>query len=103
MTISSTSTSNPAAELAQHSALDLAQALAAKLAISPSDWHRLNRNPRVRAQEQLAAAMVYLLSEGTDPQEVIPRLQQAIGWLDRSITAPPCPTHGHRTPGQSDA
>jgi len=25
---------------------------------------------------------------------VIPRLNQAIGWLDRSISAPPCPTHG---------
>jgi hypothetical protein len=72
--------------------LPLAQALAAQLAIAPRDWHRLNRNRSVRAKEQVAAALVYLLKD--QPEEALPRLQQAIGWLDHSLTAPPCPTHG---------
>ncbi|MCG8364376.1 MAG: DUF6439 family protein [Pseudanabaenales cyanobacterium] len=80
--------------LSQFSSLDLAQALAEKLAIRPNDWHRLNSNRKIRAQEQMAAALVYLLKEQSE--EVLPRLKQAIGWLDRSISAPPCPTHSHR-------
>lgn len=82
------------AQLQQYTALELAQALAAKLAISPNDWHRLNRNRKVRAGEQLAAALVYLLNE--QPEEALMRTQQASGWLDHSLTAPPCPTHGSR-------
>ena len=73
-------------------ALALAQALAKQLAISPIDWHRLNSNRQIRAKEQVAAALVYLLND--NPEEAIPRLEQAIGWLNRSIKAPPCPTHG---------
>lgn len=72
--------------------LVLAQALAAQLAIAPQDWHRLNRNRTIRAQEQTAAALVYLLKG--DSEEALARLQQSVGWLDRSISAPPCPTHG---------
>lgn len=72
----------------------LAQALAAKLAIAPQDWHRLNRNRTVRAQEQTAAALVYLLK--SQPEEALARLEQASGWLNRSISAPPCPTHGNK-------
>lgn len=72
--------------------LTLAQALAKQLAISPNDWHRLNSNRQVRAKEQVAAALVYLLND--NPEEALPRLEQAIGWLNRSIKAPPCPTHG---------
>ncbi|MEO1127914.1 MAG: DUF6439 family protein [Cyanobacteria bacterium J06639_16] len=74
--------------------LALAQALAAQLAIAPQDWHRLNRNRTVRAQEQTAAALVYLLK--AEPEEALARLQQSVGWLDRSISAPPCPTHGDK-------
>ena len=74
------------------SPLELAQALAMQLAIKPNDWHRLNRNRTVRAQEQAAAALVYLLKD--QPDEALDRLQQAVGWLDKSLTAPPCPTHG---------
>ncbi|ERN40468.1 hypothetical protein KR51_00030120 [Rubidibacter lacunae KORDI 51-2] len=70
----------------------IARTLAEQLAIAPQDWHRLKSNRRARAAEQAAAALVYLL--GDRPEEAIPRLQQAIGWLDRSISAPPCPTHG---------
>lgn len=74
--------------------LELAQLLAARLAIKPNDWHRLNRNRSIRAQEQAAAALVYLLTHQTD--EALVRLQQAVGWLDHSLSAPPCPTHQQR-------
>jgi len=74
------------------STVELAQALAARLAISEKDWHRLKANRSARAGEQAAAALVFLLKN--QPQEALPRLNQAAGWLDRSISAPPCPTHG---------
>jgi hypothetical protein len=72
----------------------LAQALASQMAIQPNDWHRLNRDRAVRAREQAAAALVYLLKD--QPDAGLERLQQAVGWLDKTLTAPPCPTHGHR-------
>ncbi|AFY60175.1 DUF6439 family protein [Synechococcus sp. PCC 6312] len=72
--------------------LELAQALLQTLMISSQDWHRLKNNPQARAQEQAAAALVYLLQ--SNPEEALSRLQQAVGWLDRSIKAPPCPDHG---------
>ncbi|HIK43569.1 MAG TPA: hypothetical protein IGR64_01650 [Leptolyngbyaceae cyanobacterium M65_K2018_010] len=83
--------------LEQLSNLELAQALAERLAIKPQDWHRLNRNRQVRAQEQLAAALVFLLAQ--QPEEALPRVEQAVGWLNHTLTAPPCPTHGQ--PSQS--
>jgi hypothetical protein len=73
--------------------LDLAQQLAHTLTIGSEDWHRLKSNRRARALEQTAVALVYLLKD--QPEEALARLQQATGWLDRSISAPPCPTHGH--------
>ncbi len=76
------------------SALELAQALMEKLSISPNDWHRLKSNRKARASEQIAAALVFLLKD--ESEEALPRLQQATGWLDRSISAPPCPTHGSK-------
>ncbi|MES1021619.1 DUF6439 family protein [Gloeocapsa sp. BRSZ] len=79
------------------STLELAQALMEKLAISPQDWHRLKSNRKVRASEQAAAAIVFLLKD--QPEEALQRLNQASGWLDRSISAPPCPTHGHTSKG----
>lgn len=82
------------ANLNELTALELAQALMERLTISPNDWHQLKSNRRVRASEQVAAALVFLLKE--QPEEALPRLQQAVGWLDRSVSAPPCPTHGHR-------
>jgi len=80
------------AALADLSQEELAQALAARLAIAPNDWHRLKANRKARAAEQAAIALVYLLKD--QPEEALARLQQAAGWLDRSIQAPPCPTHG---------
>ncbi len=72
----------------------LAQALAEQLAIPSQDWHRLSANRTVRAREQAAAALVYLLKDR--PEEALPRLAQAVGWLDRTLKAPPCPTHGEK-------
>lgn len=87
-------TSPQTANLSEYSTLELAQALAEQLAIPEREWHRLKSNRNVRAKEQAIAALVFLLKD--QPEEAIPRLQQAIGWLDRSISAPPCPTHGVR-------
>ena len=85
--------SNPkTSNLKDLSTLELAQALAERLAIAPNDWHRLKSNRKARAGEQAATALVYLLKD--QPEEALTRLQQASGWLDRSISAPPCPTHG---------
>lgn len=78
---------------AQPSAQELATALLDVLRITPADWHRLKNNRRARALEQVAAGLVYLLKE--EDAEALAHLQQAVGWLDRSISAPPCPTH-HR-------
>jgi hypothetical protein len=78
--------------LSDLSTLELAQALMERLTISPNDWHKLKSNRHVRANEQAAAAIVFLLNE--QPEEALQRLQQAVAWLDRSISAPPCPTHG---------
>jgi len=84
---------NKNSDLQDLSTLELAQALMTRLTISPQDWHRLKSNRKVRASEQAAAAIVFLLKD--QPEEALQRLQQSSGWLDRSISAPPCPTHGH--------
>ena len=81
-------------QLQEISTLEIAQALLERLSISPKDWHRLKSNRKVRACEQTAAALVFLLSE--QPEEAQTRLEQATGWLNRSISAPPCPTHGQK-------
>lgn len=75
--------------------LELAQALAERLRINEKDWHRLKSNSKARAAEQAAAAMVFLLKD--QPEEALARFRTSSGWLDRSISAPPCPTHGHRS------
>ena len=72
--------------------LNLAQELALLTTIGSMDWHRMKANRKARALEQCAVAMVYLLKN--QPEEALTRLQQAVGWLDKSISAPPCPTHG---------
>jgi hypothetical protein len=74
--------------------LELAQALAERLRIDESNWHQLKSNRRARAKEQAAAALVFLLKDQSE--EALARFAQAVGWLDKSISAPPCPTHGHR-------
>ncbi len=74
--------------------LELAQALAERLRIDESNWHQLKSNRPARAKEQAAVALVFLLKD--NPAEALPRLAQAAGWLDKSVSAPPCPTHGHQ-------
>jgi Family of unknown function (DUF6439) len=81
-------------QMKEFSTLELAQALMERLSISPNDWHRLKSNRKIRASEQTAAALVFLLKE--QPSEALVRLEQATGWLDRSISAPPCPSHGDK-------
>ncbi|MCU0566810.1 MAG: DUF6439 family protein [Oculatellaceae cyanobacterium Prado106] len=81
-----------ATPLAEVSTVELAQALAARLAIGSSDWHALKANRKARAQELVASALVYLLKDNSE--ESLARLQQSVGWLDRSISAPPCEHHG---------
>jgi hypothetical protein len=78
--------------LSELSTLELAQALTERLTITPNDWHRLKSNRKARASEQAAAALVFLLKDQSE--EALARFRQASGWLDRSISAPPCPTHG---------
>ena len=82
-------------KLKDFSTLELAQILAERLSIAPNDWHRLKSNRQARAAEQAAAALVFLLKE--QPEESLLRFRQAAGWLDRSISAPPCPTHGQHS------
>jgi hypothetical protein len=85
----STSESRAIADLTN---LELAQTLLERLTISDRDWHRLKSNRQARAAEQAVAALVFLLKE--QPEEALERFRQTCGWLDRSISAPPCPTHG---------
>ena len=89
----------PSNNLADLSELVLAQTLAEKLRIKEADWHRLKANRSARAREQVATALIFLLTD--QPEEALSRLQQAVGWLDRSLSAPPCPSHGVRSPQHS--
>jgi hypothetical protein len=81
-------------EITQIDTLELAQLLAERLTIEPNDWHRLKANRKAQTGQQLAAALIFLLKD--QPQEALVRIEQAKGWLDRSISAPPCPTHGSK-------
>ena len=71
--------------------LELAQILAERLAISHKDWHRLKGNRKAQAAQQLTSALVFLLKE--QPELALNHTNQAQGWLDRSLKAPPCPEH----------
>ncbi len=78
-------------ELTQRDSLELAQALAAKLAIAPNDWHKMKGNRKAQASQQLSAALVFLLND--NPEAALTHLQQAQGWLDKTLSAPRCPDH----------
>ena len=69
--------------------LELAQLLAQRLAISHRDWHRLQGNRKAQAGQQLTSALIFLLKD--QPDLALTHLQQATGWLDKSLKAPGCP------------
>ncbi len=74
------------------SSLELAQTLAQQLSITPNDWHRLKGDRQAQAKQQLATALVFLLNN--QPDEALGHINQAAGWLDRSVSPLPCPGHG---------
>ncbi|MEC4806371.1 MAG: DUF6439 family protein [Jaaginema sp. PMC 1079.18] len=82
-------------DLEQLSNFEIAQVLAQRLAIAPSDWHRLKGNRQAQAQQSAAMALVFLLKDR--PEDAIAHLQQATGWLDKSVKPLPCPSHGDRS------
>ncbi len=71
---------------------ELAQLLAEKMTISSYDWHKLKNNRKAQAGQQLASSLVYLINN--QPEEALERINQAQGWLNRTINPLPCPTHG---------
>ncbi|WP_267383599.1 DUF6439 family protein [Cyanobacterium sp. uoEpiScrs1] len=71
--------------------LELAKKLTEKLTITPNNWHSFKNNRKAQAQQQIASALVFLL-KGNE-QEALDCLNQAVGWLNRSISGLPCPDH----------
>ena len=69
--------------------LELAQALVERSAIAHQNWHRMKGNRQAQAQQQLTSALVFLLKKR--PEAALEHLQQAAGWLDGSLSSPPCP------------
>ena len=80
----------------------LAEQLHRRLAIGDRDWHALKAQRSRRAAEQLAAALVVLLSaDGPTSSAASPARAQALalvehaaGWLRGEISDPGCPSHG---------
>jgi hypothetical protein len=87
--MSETTKISSAEQLKNISTLELAQVLAQRLAISHYDWHRLQGDRKAQAGQQLTSALVYLLKD--KPELALNHLQQATGWLDKSLKAPGCP------------
>lgn len=80
----------------------LAEELQRQLVIGDRDWHALKRQRPRRAAEQLAAALVLLLS-GDNPRQAAPTAareqaialtEHALQWLRAEISDPGCPSHG---------
>lgn len=81
---------------------DLAEKLQRLLAINDRDWHALKSQRPRRAAEQLAAALVQLLS-GDDPskplatdarERAIALAEHGVQWLKGEHSDPGCPSHG---------
>lgn len=87
--MSETTKISPTEQLQDVSDLELAQVLAQRLAISHRDWHRLQGDRKSQAQQQLTSALIFLLKDRSDL--ALNHLQQATGWLDKSLKAPGCP------------
>ena len=83
-------------------ALALAEQLQRQLAIADRDWHALKHQRSRRAAEQIAAAVVQLLSRDLPGQrqptaareQAIALLEHALAWLKAEISDPGCPSHG---------
>ena len=90
------STNKVAAELTD---LELARALAERSVIAHQNWHRLKGNRQAQAKQQLTSALVFLLTN--QPEEALPHIEQAAGWLDGSLASPPCPDAQKRKSGKS--
>jgi hypothetical protein len=79
---------------------DLAERLLHRLAISDREWHAVKNQASRRAAEQVAAALVQLLScddprrrdSGMGRQQAIDLLENALGWLKGSLSDPGCPS-----------
>jgi hypothetical protein len=69
---------------------EASEALARLLSIDDRQWHALKGQPRRRAAELLATALVQLVNNG----EATPMVQQALGWLQGELRDPGCPQHG---------
>lgn len=78
---------------------DLAERLLQSLAIGDREWHAVKNQPSRRAAEQIAAALVQLLSSD-DPrrpdnsegrQQAIDLLDNALGWLKGDLRDLGCP------------
>ena len=72
-----------------------------QLVISDRDWHAMKTQRPRRGAEQLAAALVLLLS-GDDPgasqptparQQAIALVEHGLGWLRSEFSDPGCPSH----------
>lgn len=87
-------TKSPSDLLAEMTTREIAQILAERATIQPSDWHRLKNNRQAQAMQQLAASMIYLLHGET--AEALERINQAQGWLNHTINPLPCPSHGKK-------
>ena len=84
------------------SAAEQAAALHQLLAIDDRQWHALKGQPCRRAAEQLAGALVQLLS-GDGPQAAVDSearsraaalTRSALAWLEGELRDPGCPQHG---------
>ncbi|MGK7881691.1 MAG: DUF6439 family protein [Crocosphaera sp.] len=93
--MSSMSQVSQSESLQSASSLELAQTIAQQLSITPSDWHRLKGDRQAQAKQQLATALVFLLNN--QPDEALAHINQAAGWLDRSVSPLPCPGHGPKS------
>ncbi len=80
----------------------LAEQLQRTLAIGDRDWHALKSQRPRRAAEQLASALVHLLSSD-DPsqpqasearQRAIALTEHGLQWLKGELRDPGCPSHG---------
>jgi hypothetical protein len=83
-------------------ALAHAEALHRLLTIGDRDWHALKTQRSRRAAEQLASALVQLLSSddprssrATPARETATALvDHSLGWLRAEVSDPGCPSHG---------